>query len=675
MAENNNLMELKAGKILVSNGDDIEYIYLIIKGKLTAYTTYGNYIMGPGSIVGAVDGYYGIGIYNYVSAEDCMLERIPYTGLTDIVTLCEKYRDKTGRLVAVSVKFVSELINTYLNLIVKCKKEDASFSPDSRVAKWELDKFNGFSTIPAEVSERYFTSNTAVAAAEIASAARFATTVNDACLEMAEYLGINMDYVEPEPEPEPEIDDIVLSDSYDGYADSTILTQLKGSLDKIIAYSKMYEEDAEAFVSFVKTFKNCTNKAGTDDESRKLRKDITDSFYKLYYDVFMTSLNDPDIPNYIKMFLNFGFVDEELLSPANCAAVYRASHEIDELFSGSQIYTIYSWLKMIYNEEKTPSRNSLDQNYEDYVKEMARQGKLDAQKAMADRKAKLEFEIKNMFSHANKMAFGHISSFVPILTEENMFKPADTMLTTSEAIMKVINDTRTVDYSLFYRSTVYANEKIGISREFIYTEVFPDIILMPCVGTYGVMWQEIEGRNRLSPARCMLPILCSAKLESVILNLLGRFRWELCKRIQGQYWNVLAEKSLTSEYYDYLQFYKKNHELTEAAKEKVKSALTAARNNYSIVFARDYEQWVLYESSGSSRLNKVSRLIFAKYCPFNKTIRENLQANPAYTKDFEQFERHRHPQKKRVDTICRTLEAKGIEIPQEFAQTREFLSR
>lgn len=677
MAANNNLMELKAGKLLINNGGDIEYIYLVIKGKLTAYAAYGNYIMGPGSIAGAVDGYYGIGIYNYVASEDCTLERIPYTGVNDITVLCEKYRDKSGKLVSVSSRFVSQLINTYLSLIVRCRKNDSSFSPDSRVAKWELEKYNGFTTIPTETAERYFTSNSAVAAAEIAASARFATVINDACLQMAAYLGIDLDYVEPEPEPEPEpeVEDIVISDSYDGYADSTILAQLKGSLAKIISYSQMEEEDAQAYTALIKQFKNCSNKTSTDDATRRLRKEITDGFYTLYHKVFMKSLDEQSIPNYINMFLNFGYIDEELIKPADCVALYKASNEMDEIFSNEHICTVYKWLRLIYDEKKTPSRNSLDQNYEDYVREQARLGKLDPKEAMADREAKLDFEVKNMFTHANKMACGHISSFVPILTEDTLLKPADSMFTTAASIMKIVNDTKEVDYSLFYRSTVYTNEKLGITREFIYTEVIPDFILMPCVGTYGVMWQEIEGRNRLSPARCMLPILCSGKLDSIMLNLFGRFRWELCKRIQGQYWNVLAEKSLTSEYYDYLQFYKKNHELTEASKEKIKSALTACRNNYSLVFAKDYEQWVLYESSGSSRLNKVARLIFAKYCPFNKIIRQNLQANPAYTKDFEMFERQRHPQKKRIDTICRTFEAKGIEIPQEITDAREYLSR
>ena len=38
-------------------------------------------------------------------------------------------------------------------------------------------------------------------------------------------------------------------------------------------------------------------------------------------------------------------------------------------------------------------------------------------------------------------------------------------------------------------------------------------------------------------------------------------------------WNDITEPSLTSEYCDYIQFYRKNHDLSAEAKEKIKNAL------------------------------------------------------------------------------------------------------
>ena len=60
-------------------------------------------------------------------------------------------------------------------------------------------------------------------------------------------------------------------------------------------------------------------------------------------------------------------------------------------------------------------------------------------------------------------------------------------------------------------------------------------------------------------------------LTKTIIKLCGEFRWELCKRIQGARWNDISEHSLTSEYFDYVQYYRKNNELSPEAKEKIKN--------------------------------------------------------------------------------------------------------
>ena len=50
--------------------------------------------------------------------------------------------------------------------------------------------------------------------------------------------------------------------------------------------------------------------------------------------------------------------------------------------------------------------------------------------------------------------------------------------------------------------------------------------------------------------------------------MIGDFRWELCRRVQGMRWNDVTEHSLTSDYYDYVMFYSKNRDLSQEAKEK-----------------------------------------------------------------------------------------------------------
>lgn len=675
MAEADNIIKLKKGELLYSSGEDVEYVFVILEGSVKAYSPYGIYTLAKDSIACLSGGYYGISIFNYVADEDTTVRKFYFNNIDDLVKVCNSFPDRFGGFVMCYNKFVMEVIRTYLTLFVKCRKKDSAYTFDARISKWELDKFNGMASIPPDISEKYFASNACVAAATMAEGARFITLLNDVCLQMAEFLEINMDYVPVSKEPEHE--PVMPISSDEEYMDEEIISGLKNSMAQILDYAEIDDEEKADFISLINSFKSFSDKFSSDDTIRKVRRDICDRFYKIYYLVFNHSLNDDVIPACIKMFLNFGYLDETLISDRNAIILFKTVQNIDEVCNNNHVYTMYSWLKHILWGEKEPSRNHLDQNYEEYIRTEIRSGSLhiNEEEALSDNDMKLRFEIENLFKQTHRMTYGKMSAFVPMLVEENIFKPLDSMFISAENVMKSINDIRSIDFSLFFRSTIYSNEKLGIGKEYIYTEVLPDIILTPCIGSYGAMWQEIEGRKRLSSARFVFPIFCSSKFEQLMLITLGKFRWELCKRIQGNYWNNITEKSLTSEYYDYLQFYKKNRDLSEASKEKVKSTLQACRNNYGEVFAKDYEQWISYESKGSGRMNKVSRMIFSKYCPFIKSIRMSLHSNPMYEQAIDAYERQCSVKSKHLDNIIKTLESRGVEIPREIRETKAYYRR
>ena len=153
----------------------------------------------------------------------------------------------------------------------------------------------------------------------------------------------------------------------------------------------------------------------------------------------------------------------------------------------------------------------------------------------------------------------------------------------------------------------------------------PDILLMPVYGTKAMMWQEITGRVRSSPGRFILPVFTDENLDDMIIRLAGNFRWELCRTMMGSAWNDITQSSLTADYADYIQFYRKNRELTEEAKEKVKSLISKYRNRLREIFTSEYEIWICNESNGNPRLNRVARSIFFKHCPFSRQIREQLE--------------------------------------------------
>ena len=203
-------------------------------------------------------------------------------------------------------------------------------------------------------------------------------------------------------------------------------------------------------------------------------------------------------------------------------------------------------------------------------------------------------------------------------------------------------------------------------------EVLPDVILMPNAGTRAMMWQETAGIKKDTQARMIFPILTVTDVGEMMVEVCGRFRWEMCRKIQGVRWNDVTEASLTSEYSDYIQYYRKNHDLSADAKEKVKNALYKAKNNYREVFVKDYQSWIRYEAKGSFRLNKVARDIIFRYCPFNKKIRSELKANPMYREMFEKYEILKDRKARHMLLWYDKYQKKGGQITEELQVNKDF---
>ena len=259
-----------------------------------------------------------------------------------------------------------------------------------------------------------------------------------------------------------------------------------------------------------------------------------------------------------------------------------------------------------------------------------------------------------------------MSVFVPFLHKDLFVGHVDQSLLTTNKINEMVKKLTEVDYSIFYRETMYTNPEKKIEKEFIMVEVYPDIILMPVFGIGGAMWQEITGKKRTSSGRFLFPIFAEGDIEEIFLKVCGRFRWELCRTIQGTAWNDVTMKSLTSEYCDYIQFYRKNRDLSEEKKEKLKMQIQKGRGNTREVFVIDYVTWVKFECTGSIRLNKVARSVLASWCPFRKEIRERLETQPLFQDAMAAFNRNRQKRLKELDLRYRTLETKKIEIPKEL---------
>lgn len=453
------------------------------------------------------------------------------------------------------------------------------------------------------------------------------------------------------------------------------VASLTNSLDTILNYSKCELETASKFKELIAEYKKLIDKNDADDKSRRLRAKITKLFYEIYESAFFASLEDKKVPDIIMMFFLFGYMDEELAGMDNAAYLYSLVRNIPS-DPAHGVYTAYDWFHAIYAGTKEPSRNEFDADYTAYIHEMKVTGKITEAKERAllqDRKGKTAFEIENMFTLVNKMTFGRVSTFCPVFSEHNVLKELPSTLVTAEMIRDCFQKIKKVDYSAYCREAIYTNPSIGIGKEAVQVEVLPDVLLLPNVGVRGVMWQEIEGKKRTTPSRMMVSIFQMEDLETILVRLTGEFRWEMCRRVQGARWNDLSERSLTSEYCDYIQFYRKNRELSSEAKDKLKSALQKAKNSYKEMFVRDYVSWILFEGTGSPRLNKVARNILFTYCPFSKEVRKVLSSNPQFREILERYDIKNVQKLHHLDNVEQKIKNNRGEIPEELIRQRAFL--
>ena len=187
------------------------------------------------------------------------------------------------------------------------------------------------------------------------------------------------------------------------------------------------------------------------------------------------------------------------------------------------------------------------------------------------------------------------------------------------------------------------------------------------------MWQDIEGRKKETHGRILLPSFMEQNLEAELLKMLAYFRWEKCRTEMGAQWNNYRYPSLTAEYTDYLQFFKKNNDLSPEKREKVKAQLTQCGNRHKDVFAKDYADWVLREATGAMKLNRVARDILFTYCPLAPQIAEGLLAQNAYRDAARRYMIEKGKREKEINQVLHRFEKAGMDLPEEVEQTRRFV--
>ena len=460
------------------------------------------------------------------------------------------------------------------------------------------------------------------------------------------------------------------SDNKDDYYDE--MPDFSNTLKQLCDYAEMssrYEE----FNEYIEKFIALSDKESREDSVRFFRKMLTSAFFELYEEVFVHYAKSDKRNRLVELFLDYGFLDERLLTDAQIEFI--CSIKPLNRTKPCKVYRMKDWLMRVYNGEEIPSKNEFDMEYVDYVRDRKKNEalSLDAeQELLTNNEIKVRFEIQNMFKYNLRLLNGSLLSFFPMLHMESFESDMEKMLLTSEIINEQMTKLLAIDYSVFYREMLFAAPEKKIEKESIQKEIFPNIILFPVAGINGIMWQEISGKRSNSEGRIFLPSFFSGNLEDTFLTIFGRYHWELCKTLQGTAWNNIAVPSLTSEYADYIQFYRKNKELSAEKKEALKNQFTRCRNNMREIFVYDYLIWMKFESAGAIRLNKVARRLLATYCPFSKDIRTKIASQPIFEEAMAKFERERQKKCKEMILRIRALEKKEAEITKEILDTQRY---
>lgn len=449
---------------------------------------------------------------------------------------------------------------------------------------------------------------------------------------------------------------------------------LTNSMNQVIEFAALDEETAEKLRTNVDYLVKAPDRMSIEDDVKKAKKTITPIVFQLYYDCYMKlSQGVATLPKAVELFLNFGMLDERLLEQEHLE--FLCSIEPEENEGPCNVFTMVEWLNMIKEGKREPSKSEFDEDYFENLRTLKKMGDITEaeQKALTnDMTKRVEYEVMNMQKSNSRTLYGQPTTYMPILYKEAIFGYLDKILITKKMINQSVQKLMKIDYSIFYREVLYTNTALKINHESTMQNIYPDIILFPLYGINAAMWQEVGGKNKATPGRFTFPIMSNTNVDDMMVKLFGRFRWELCRCIQGMQWNDVKVKSLTSEYMDYIQFYRKNRDLSDEAREKVKLQIQKARNNSREIFLIDYEFWVKSESNGSMKMNKVAREILATYCPFEKALREKLGVQRPYEVAMARHGRNCLKKKQEFDLRIRSIQKETSDVPEEILTTYSF---
>ncbi len=449
-----------------------------------------------------------------------------------------------------------------------------------------------------------------------------------------------------------------------------IRKDLHGSPGKIMSFLQMPAEETKSIVDMLKKFKAMQNPMDSGGDPRKLRRQIGQIYWKTYEKAFFKFQETKgQVPQAVKLMLYFGFFDEDLLDDEHLAYLYNAE---DTTRANHPVHNVIDWLELVGRREEPPSVDEMGLTYFEKLKGENKSAGWKRESDLPDEmntpEKRIRYEIQNFLEVNTRLTSGQPTSAFPILTRYQITMPLEKAFVTAERLSDEIDNLLSVDFSAYHREVLINDEERGILKEFVQMRVIPNFIIIPSIGTKVMMWQDTSTRSKSSRGRIIVPTFATADLLTLLLEATAAFRWELTKTIMGADWNNVSQPSITADYTDYVQFYKKNRDLSPEIKEKLSSEFKRFRTDRDR-FTNDYISWIKYEAEGVLKLNKVARQIFYRHVPFAKKIRDEIASQPAYADIHNRFKNIRNRKLKELEVKYRKY---GEDLPKELAGNVEF---
>ncbi|HMA99931.1 MAG TPA: hypothetical protein VKS21_02990 [Spirochaetota bacterium] len=445
----------------------------------------------------------------------------------------------------------------------------------------------------------------------------------------------------------------------------------KHYFDKIAEYAELDNDTYKRLKKNLKIIGTNPDNVKIADENRKTARQINKDFLSLYANVIIKEFKNENMPPELEYFLYYGLLTENYVDKELIQFIYEIKDEHKPAYT---IITFKEWLRLIYDGKEIPSINEFGIDYNKFMREQKRRlsakekAELDNLSDEEKAKNRVKYELDNMFKVVSTMVAPNRSSRFYPLTNKLSGNPAYSYML-KEKIENLINELKSYDFSVFYRETLYQR------KNFIQKEVTPYFVLLPLCGDKVVFWQDIAANKKNSKARFFIPIFLNGNLRSSMVKALANFRWEICRTVKGALWQNPVDGGLTGAFYDFITFFKKNSKLTIEAKEKLRNIVKNNRKDPKKIFFLFYYQWIEYERRGIMKLDRLSRDIFFKFCPFSKHIRDFLERIPVFAHPINRYNNIQKREVTKLEAKYKKKRDANGELPPELQENLDFIKK